>query len=92
MTGMSSNSSSEDRIRIAIERNRALYRADPKGFEHETDRLATQVERPESPRVYDWEPDADSHERSVVERRILIDAMRRLDVGQRAFPDEPTPG
>jgi hypothetical protein len=89
MTWMQSKPSSQDKIRRAIERTRALYRADPQGFERETDRLAKGIERPEPPSTYEWEPDADPHERSIVERRMLIDAIRRIDASERAFPDEP---
>jgi hypothetical protein len=89
---MMSNDSSEDRMRRAVERSRALYRADPEGFERETDRLAKEIEGPEPPSIYEWEPHADPHEQSVVDRRVLIEAIRRMDAGERAFPDESANG
>jgi hypothetical protein len=80
------NTINDTRIRRAIERNRELYRRDPVGFGKETGEMNPLPDR-DAPPVYPWGEDADERERSLVERRTLLEAVKRIGEGKRAFPD-----
>ena len=77
----------DTRIRRAIERNRELYRRDPVAFKKGTEEVSRSLSDRELEAIVLWGDDVDERERSLVERRTLLEAVERLGQGKRAFPD-----